>query len=610
MTVNQMQRQRQGPTSASTDSQDSTPSCNSLYIHKKRGSHRLKFSVTFKSKESYQPKLLHDEESSGTERSLRGRLCTPVLLLRASFLLESLESGIEILCCKDPQSDDSEKDESQVWCGSGQRSESDNHKLLNQGTSGFSKWVANDINCSLTLCSGLIIQWDVCHLLAWIEEGVLGSLGEDVLGSSYKHSGKQWGETQGSQCWSEWSREEHQREEDNSSCQKDSWGDQCSNSPSKLVEDPARYNHHGECDSSSSSREVSHEGGVVIWIRELFLNLGLPCHLDQVDGDTVCYHEEGEIANVWGGGQEPEGLSDRHWLLLLLLLLWQRSLHLWHHSLLEVCMDSTDDEPSNHNHSHESLEGKSPSVNSFWEVGSNLRENLDSTSREDQSDVCSQSEQWVELLGLINSGNLVGKSPEKHRHNNRSPELCHNIEKAVGPVADNSDWSGETSSHGVQQILAQGCWMKHITDWIEHKGKSSEESNEWDNACVEELLVGQHIGQLGVQHSEPNGHWKVHPCLQEGNNLSTGTWCSHNQHILGISQNGVVEQDAEEHHSERNDLLPCECWNSQEFLLIRGSSHHSWDRRLGNSLDRGGHTWLGNLWLDKRWLQKVHKDQW
>lgn len=36
--------------------------------------------------------------------------------------------------------------------------------------------------------------------------------------------------------------------------------------------------------------EVTHEGGVVIRVGELLLDLALPCHLHQVDGDTIGHH--------------------------------------------------------------------------------------------------------------------------------------------------------------------------------------------------------------------------------------------------------------------------------------------------------------------------------
>ena len=54
--------------------------------------------------------------------------------------------------------------------------------------------------------------------------------------------------------------------------------------------------HH----SASGGGEVTHEGGVVVGVGELRLDLGLPGHLHQVDGDAVRHHLE---KLRWGGGR-------------------------------------------------------------------------------------------------------------------------------------------------------------------------------------------------------------------------------------------------------------------------------------------------------------------
>lgn len=110
--------------------------------------------------------------------------------------------------------------------------------------------------------------------------------------------------------------------------------------------------------------------------------------------------------------------------------------------------------------------------------------------------------------------------------------------------------------------------MEHITQWINEKGKGTKEKDKGDDATVEELLVVENIGELGVENGETNGHWEVDPCLQEGDNFSTRTWSSDDKDILGISEDGVVEKDAEEHETEGNDLLPSEGRNAHELLLL------------------------------------------
>lgn len=146
---------------------------------------------------------------------------------------------------------------------------------------------------------------------------------------------------------------------------------------------------------------------------------------------------------------------------------------------------------------------------------------------------------------------------------------------------------------------------------------------------------------LGVRHCEANRHGQVDPCLQEGNDLSAGAWGSDHQHVLqntgatecsltghvmqrndgskytaricafgcsrqhrsseadpfrsvgvgvqrpylSVAQDGVVEQDAEEHCTQRQNLLPGEHIVSQHLLALRG-----------------GIACCGLHWLNQHWL--------
>jgi hypothetical protein len=110
--------------------------------------------------------------------------------------------------------------------------------------------------------------------------------------------------------------------------------------------------------------------------------------------------------------------------------------------------------------------------------------------------------------------------------------------------------------------------VEHIAQWVDEKSEGTEEKDEWDDATVEELLIIQNIGELGVEDGETNGHWQVDPCLQEGDDFSTGTWSSDDKDILGISEDGIIEKDAKEHETEGDDLLPSEGGDAQELLLL------------------------------------------
>ena len=159
--------------------------------------------------------------------------------------------------------------------------------MLDQSTTRLAERVADDINGSLTLGFGLVIERNVGHLLARIEERILGCFGEDVLGSTHEYGSEQGGEADSGQGGGQNIREEHQGEEDDTSDQEDGRSDESSHSPTEPGEDPARDKHHRESDSTGGGGEITHEGRVVVRVRELSFNLRFPGNLDQVDGDTI-----------------------------------------------------------------------------------------------------------------------------------------------------------------------------------------------------------------------------------------------------------------------------------------------------------------------------------
>jgi len=150
----------------------------------------------------------------GKQQSLAFEHGVLPLLVLGAFLLEVGEPPVKVLGSKNPKADNAEKNDAQVRGGGSQRTETNNHELLNQSTSRLAQRVADYINGSLALGPGLLIQRNVGHLLAGIKQGVFGGLREDVLGSANKDGGEQGGEAQGCQRWSQGTREQDQGEEE------------------------------------------------------------------------------------------------------------------------------------------------------------------------------------------------------------------------------------------------------------------------------------------------------------------------------------------------------------------------------------------------------------
>ncbi len=90
-------------------------------------------------------------------------------LLELLLLAGCLKFGkllVEGVGSVDPCQHNTQQDDTQVGCGSGQAAQADNHELLDEGTTRLAERVADHINGCLALGLDLLIQGDVCHLLA------------------------------------------------------------------------------------------------------------------------------------------------------------------------------------------------------------------------------------------------------------------------------------------------------------------------------------------------------------------------------------------------------------------------------------------------------------
>ena len=89
--------------------------------------------------------------------------------------------------------------------------------------------------------------------------------------------------------------------------------------------------------------------------------------------------------------------------------------------------------------------------------------------------------------------------------------------------------------------------MNHVAERVHDETKGSEVGNERDDNSVKESLFGENVGELGVQQHEANSHREIHPRLEKGDNLSGASFRRHDKDVFGVSEDCVVEEDAEEH---------------------------------------------------------------
>lgn len=63
---------------------------------------------------------------------------------------------------------------------------------------------------------------------------------------------------------------------------------------------------------------------------------------------------------------------------------------------------------------------------------------------------CLDNEGWQAVRTIPH---LVGKPPEQKRHDDRPPELGHDVEQAEGPVPEDGDGPGKAGAPLRQQLL-------------------------------------------------------------------------------------------------------------------------------------------------------------
>lgn len=104
-----------------------------------------------------------------------------------------------------------------------------------------------------------------------------------------------------------------------------------------------------------------------------YLQLGLPCHLHQVDADTVANHKGSHALNVSVLGKECKGLGHAH--LCFLLLLGGSSGFLLGNRALKVFTQSNNQNTEANNESHHPSQGVTPAIDIRGQLLADIRQN-------------------------------------------------------------------------------------------------------------------------------------------------------------------------------------------------------------------------------------------
>ena len=119
--------------------------------------------------------------------------------------------------------------------------------------------------------------------------------------------------------------------------------------------------------------------------------------------------------------------------------------------------------------------------------------------------------------------------------------------------------------------------MDEVLERVDHEGERREERKEREDDGVEQPLRSHDVRELGVQPHETKGQREVEPGLQKRDDLGATSWGGDHEDVLGVPENGVVEQNAEEHERKGNELAEGDHGHAEDLLLlglVRSGSLH------------------------------------
>ena len=180
---------------------------------------------------------------------------------------------------------------------------------------------------------------------------------------------------------------------------------------------------------------------------------------------------------------------------------------------------------------------------------------------------------------------LIGKTPEEHRNHHTAPKLSHDIEQTEAPNPHNGKRAEKPRAERVEKLVGEGLRVNIVAERVQNEPKRPKEGDKRKNHSVKQGLLRQHIGQLGVEKHEPNRHRQVDPSLEERDNLCAASFGRHDEHVFGVSEDRIVEEDTEEHEPKRDDLLQSRHFDAQELCRLGFAEDRF--RRRSRSRGRG-----------------------
>lgn len=171
---------------------------------------------------------------------------------------------------------------------------------------------------------------------------------------------------------------------------------------------------------------------------------------------------------------------------------------------------------------------------------------------------------------------LVRQLPKQDRHAHAPKELRDNVEEGIVPVFDQRDEEAEASRLCVDVRHEMG------TIGVNEGAEGSIKEEKRDRSGIEEGLLPQDVGGLGVKDHEEGGGRQYAVDLEEGDGF--GPTSGDDQGILGIADHRVDVDDEKHHTAHHKEFLAFLVFDGEDCsanLTEPGTHHVAFSERDG-----------------------------
>jgi hypothetical protein len=220
-------------------------------------------------------------------------------------------------------------------------------------------------------------------------------------------------------------------------------------------------------------------------------------------------------------------------------------------------------ESDQHDQGQQAVDGEVGVLTLLW-LGVHERHGNDNDTAENDGDVGTNVDDWVESLSFGDTADIVSEGPEKKRQADSSPHLGEDVQVRGSPESNDHQNRLHRLREGFEgSVEPQVGRFKAFSPWKQDGGIQREDGDECEEESVEKRWLGQRSGELGVHQHEDDRDGQHKDGLQPKDGFRATHIVQH-QDVLQVTQQRIVEADEEHHQHERIQFLLLELFDRPE----------------------------------------------